>query len=108
MSLLRAAVFAPARAGRRSYWEITIASWLIAALAGWLVVRSDWPLIVIIALAAAHIYISLAASAARCRDAGIPAWVAWYWLTPGLGIVCIIYWGMIESEPTASAPTRPG
>ena len=102
MSLLRAAVFAPVRAGRYSYWKIIIAGWLIAFGAGWLAVRYDWPIIVIIALTAAHTYIILAVSMARCRDAGIPAWVAWYGLTPGLGVVCLIYWGMIDSEPVAS------
>ena len=101
MSLLRAAVFAPARVGRYSYWQITIASWLIAVGVGWLAVQYDWPLLVIIGLAVGHTYISLAVSVARCRDAGIPAWVAWYGLTPGLGVVCLIYWGMIESEPVA-------
>ena len=102
MSLLRAAVFAPARAGRYSYWKIIIASWLIAFGAEWLAFRYDWPLIVIMALAVGLTYISLAVSVARCRDAGIPAWVAWYGLTPGLGLVCLIYWGMIESEAGAS------
>ena len=108
MALLRAAVFAPARAGRYLYWKITIASWLIGVIAGWLAIRYDWPLIVIITLAVVHIYISLAVSVARCRDAGIPTWVAWYVLTPGIGVVYLIYWGTIESEPVASEPTRLG
>ncbi len=108
MALLRAAVFAPVRAGRYLYWKITIAGWLIGASSVWLSVQYDWPLIVIIALALAHIYISLVMAVARCRDAGIPTWVVLYLLAPGLGIVCLIYFGIIESDPVENRPTRPG
>lgn len=108
MALLRAAVFDQARAGRYLYWKITIANWLIGVIAGWLAIQYDWPLSVIIALAVVYIYISIAVSVARCRDAGIPTWVAWYVLAPGIGLVYLIYWGTIESEPVASEPTRLG
>ena len=76
MQLLRAAVFARARVGRRFYWKATIAIWLIWFIAVWFEVQYGLPLAMEIALPVVLTYLSLALSAARCRDAGIPTWVA--------------------------------
>lgn len=106
MKLLRAAAFAQARAGRYFYWKATIAIWLTAIIAGWFEIQYDLPLAMRIALSAVLLYINLVLCAARCRDAGIPTWVALYLLAPGIGLIYLIYWGTVESDPDASMSTE--
>ena len=95
-------------AQRSEYWAVLIITWLLAILIwgiGLAFIAMDGIMIAfggvfMLVSSVLLIWITLAVTASRCRDAGLNPWWAASIFLPYIGFVTMIVFGVLESKST--------